>query len=81
MSGRDPVTVRRPWFANKRNGHGITPVAPQGWIVVIAYAALCATAAARFGGPQQTAERVTLVLGLTAAFALTMWSTWGRCPR
>lgn len=69
------------WFPAKRYGWGWgIPVTWQGWVVLAAYMASIAVAAAIFAPAQVPVRFATCAVGLTCVFVAVCWAT-GEPPR
>ena len=63
--------TERPWFGPKRFGWGWTPVAWQGWLVVVAFLAAVVLSGFYLGG----AARAAVVVALIVVLILVAWLT------
>jgi hypothetical protein len=57
-----PLIGRKAWFGPRRLGWGLAPVAPEGWAVVAAGAAVAVVARARGGGRAAQVSVLTALL-------------------
>jgi len=73
--------TERPWFGPKRFGWGWTPVAWQGWLVVVAFLAAVVLSGLYLAGAARAAVVVALIVVLTLVAWLTGDSPGSRWRR